>query len=40
VPAGANITVHIPGAVSMSTASASGCQGATFQVPVDVTVHR
>ena len=40
VASGSNVTVHIPGAVSMSTSSASGCQGATFQVPVDVAVQR
>lgn len=40
VASGADVTVHIEGAVAMSTSSASGCQGATFQVPVDVVVER
>lgn len=33
---GANTTLALPGAVAMSTASESGCQGATFGVPVTV----
>ena len=38
---GAVITVvHIPNGAAMSTASDSGCQGATFQIPVTVTVQR
>lgn len=32
--------VHIPNGAAMSTASDSGCQGATFQIPVTVTVQR
>ena len=31
--------VSIPGAAAMSVASDSGCQGATFQIPVIVTVR-
>lgn len=31
--------VHLPAAVSMSTASSNGCQGATFSIPVSITVH-
>jgi hypothetical protein len=40
VQAGSGQTVHIPNGVSMSTSSASGCQGATLQVPVNVVVQR
>ncbi len=32
--------VHLPNAASMSTASLSACQGATFRIPVTVTVHQ
>jgi len=39
VPAGSSL-VHLPGAASMSTASVSACQGATFSIPVTLTVHR
>jgi hypothetical protein len=39
VPAGSSL-VHLSGAASMSTASVSGCQGATFSIPVTLTVHR
>jgi hypothetical protein len=31
--------VHFAGAAAMSTSSASGCQGATFDVPVTLTVQ-
>lgn len=31
--------VHLAGAASMSTASSNGCQGATFSIPVSITVH-
>jgi hypothetical protein len=46
VPSGNNVVVHIDTAnggvngATMSTSSASGCQGATFQIPVTVTVRR
>lgn len=33
-------TVLVPGGASMTTGSASGCQGAAFQIPVTVTVRR
>jgi hypothetical protein len=36
--AGAGTTLTLAGAVAMSTASETGCQGATFTVPVTVTV--
>jgi len=32
--------VHLAGAASMSNASSSGCQGATFSVPVAITVQK
>jgi len=32
--------LHLPGAATMSTASNNGCQGATFHIPVTLTVHR
>ncbi len=40
VPAGSSATVHVAGAASMTSGSASGCQGAAFQIPVTVTVTR
>ena len=39
VPAGAALLVHLAGAASMSAASQSACQGATFHVPVTLAVH-
>jgi hypothetical protein len=38
LPSGSAL-VHFPSAASMSTASSNGCQGATFSIPVTVTVH-
>ncbi len=35
----ATTRIDLPGASSMSTASPSGCQGATFSIPVTITVH-
>lgn len=32
--------VTLAGAALMGTSSASGCQGATFQIPVSITVHK
>jgi hypothetical protein len=32
--------VHLPGAASMSSSSLSACQGATFSIPVAITVHK
>jgi hypothetical protein len=40
VAAGNNVVVHIPNGAAMSTSSATGCQGASFQIPVNVTVQR
>jgi hypothetical protein len=35
-----NYQVHLSGAVSMSTSSSNGCQGATFTIPVTITVEK
>ena len=40
VAGGATVVVQIPGGAAMSTASAAGCQGATFQIPVPVVVSQ
>jgi hypothetical protein len=32
--------VHLPNAAAMSAASSNGCQGATFSIPVTITVQR
>ncbi len=39
VSGGATVTIHLAGA-SMTTASAAGCQGASFQIPVAVAVRQ
>jgi hypothetical protein len=39
VPTGTT-TLDVPNAVSMSSSSSSGCQGATFQLPVTITVQK
>jgi hypothetical protein len=39
VPAGSTLLVHLAGAASMSTASQSSCQGATFHLPVTLAVR-
>jgi hypothetical protein len=39
LPAGGSL-VHLSGAAGMSTASSNGCQGATFNIPVSITVHK
>jgi hypothetical protein len=39
VGSGENVVVHIPAGAAMSAASDSGCQGATFRIPVTVTVR-
>jgi hypothetical protein len=39
IPAASTTTVDLPGAVSMSTASSAGCQGATFSIPVTIAVQ-
>lgn len=33
-------TIDLPGAASMSTASSAGCQGATFSIPVTISVEK
>jgi hypothetical protein len=38
IPVGTSL-VHLSGAASMSTASLNACQGATFSIPVSITVH-
>jgi len=40
VGSGSSVNVLIPGAAQMSSSSDSGCQGATFQVPLTITVHK
>lgn len=41
IPASAtNHQVDLSGAVSMSSSSSSGCQGATFSIPVTITVEK
>jgi hypothetical protein len=39
VPVGSSL-IHLPGAASMDATSSSGCQGATFNIPVAITVHK
>jgi hypothetical protein len=40
VAPGNSVSVVISGAATMGTTSDSGCQGATFDVPVSLTVHK
>jgi hypothetical protein len=40
IPASGTATVDLSGAASMSTASSAGCQGATFSIPVTITVQQ
>jgi hypothetical protein len=39
VPNGSSL-VHLPGAASMDATSSSGCQGATFSIPVTLGVQK
>ena len=39
IAAGSTTPVDLPGAASMSGSSSSGCQGATFAIPVAITVR-
>lgn len=39
VPAGSTL-IHLSGAATMSSGSSTGCQGATFGIPVDVTFQK
>ena len=41
IPASAtNDQIDLNGAVSMNTSSSNGCQGATFSIPVTITVDK
>ena len=40
IPAGGPSTIDLPGAAAMSAASSAGCQGATFSIPVTITVRK
>jgi hypothetical protein len=40
VAPGADVVVHVPDGVAMGATSSSGCQGATFSVPVALTVQQ
>lgn len=40
VASGSGVIIHIPAGASMSASSSSGCQGASFQIPVTITVHK
>jgi hypothetical protein len=40
IAASATVQVHLSGAASMSSSSANACQGATFSIPVTITVQK
>jgi hypothetical protein len=40
IPADSTTDIDLPGAASMSAASSPGCQGATFSIPVTITVQQ
>ena len=40
IAANGTTSVDLPGAVSMTTGAAAGCQGATFLIPVTITVEK
>ncbi|HTX28905.1 MAG TPA: hypothetical protein VME19_18035 [Streptosporangiaceae bacterium] len=40
IPADSTTEINLPGAASMSAASSPGCQGATFSIPVTITVQQ
>jgi hypothetical protein len=40
IPADGATQVDLPAAATMSAASSSGCQGATFSIPVTIVVHK
>ncbi len=40
IPADDTATIDLPGAATMSTASSAGCQGATFSIPVTISVEK
>lgn len=39
IPANSTTPVDLVGAASMGTSSSNGCQGASFSIPVAITVH-
>lgn len=40
IPANTSVLITLPGAAAMSTASSSGCQGATFSLPVTLEARK
>lgn len=40
IPANSSVLITLPGAAAMSTASSSGCQGATFSLPVTLEARK
>jgi len=40
ISADSTATIDLPGAAAMSTASSAGCQGATFSIPVTISVEK
>ena len=40
ISAGATATIDLPGAAAMSSASSADCQGATFSIPVTISVEK
>jgi hypothetical protein len=40
IPADTTQSIDLPGAASMTAASSPGCQGATFSIPVTITVQQ
>ena len=40
ISAGTTATIDLPGAATMTTASSAGCQGATFSIPVTISVEK
>jgi hypothetical protein len=40
ISAGATATIDLPGAATMSASSSAGCQGATFSIPVTISVEK
>jgi hypothetical protein len=40
IPASSTTTIDLKGAASMDTTSSDGCQGATFSIPVTITVQK
>lgn len=40
IPANTSVLITLPGAAAMSTASPSGCQGATFSLPVTLEARK